>query len=349
MAEEKAVGNRKNLSDMTLEEMRVWFLSLGEKRFRADQVYRWIYQGAGSFDEMKNLPVNLRKKLAVTARLAVPHIVQVQRAADGTRKYLFRLEDDNCIESVFMKYHYGNAICVSSQAGCRMGCAFCASTREGLARNLSAGEMAGQVLAAQRETGERIGHIVVMGSGEPFENYDALARFLRLLHAKEALGISMRHITVSTCGLVPGIHRFVRDFPQVNLAISLHAPTDALRSRLMPVNRKYPLTELMAACEDYMAQTGRRITFEYALMKGINDRDEDIDRLLALLAGKRAHVNLIPLNAVRESAFSGSSRTRAREICQILEDHGIPATVRRRLGSEIDAACGQLRLSRKRS
>ncbi len=337
-----------SLSDMTLSEMRNFFSSIGEKPFRANQVYRWIHKGATSFAEMKNLPQSLKDKLSKEATVATMETVIVQQSkTDGTRKYLFGLADGNCIESVFMKYHYGNSICVSSQAGCAMGCAFCASTRNGLVRNLTAGEMVGQLLAAERDTGEKINHLVVMGSGEPFENYRQLCRFLEMLHEKEGVSIGFRNITVSTCGVVPYMEKFARDYPQVNLAVSLHASQDQLRSRLMPINKRYPLQELLESCKAYVDKTRRRITFEYALIKGVNDSPEDIKKLAVILRDIHCHVNLIPLNGVSETGFAGNSRKEALEYADFLTVAGIPATVRRQLGNDIDAACGQLRLSKK--
>lgn len=332
---------------MTLDEMRGFFEMAGEKRFRADQVFGWISKGAVSFDEMTNLPLGMREKLSERCRISDPEKILVQRSkTDDTRKYLFGMEGGSRIESVFMKYSYGNSICISSQAGCRMGCAFCASTRNGLERNLTAGEMVSQLLAASADTGERIGHVVVMGTGEPFENYEELSRFIRILNEKKGLGIGMRNITVSTCGIIPVIDRFAADFREAGLAISLHAADDRLRSKLMPVNRKYPLADLMKAAEGYIEKTGRRLTFEYALIDGVNDSSRDIKKLAGLLCGMNAHVNLIPLNEVSETGFCGSGRKKAEQIRDMLESRGIRATVRRELGSDIDAACGQLRLSK---
>lgn len=273
---------------------------------------------------------------------------------DGTRKFLFEMETSDFVEGVFMKYGYGNSLCVSSQVGCRMGCRFCASALGGFVRNLSAGEMLGQVLAAENHVRDEgtdedpsINHIVVMGMGEPFDNYDNLACFLRLLHDEKGRNMSYRNMTVSTSGIVPVIERFGEDFPQVNLAISLHRLTDEGRSRIMPVNRKYPLDMLLEAAERYTDKTRRRITFEYALISGENDSDEDVNLMIKRLGGMLCHVNLIPLNKVDETGFSGSGRRRAAEIAARLDRAGIPATVRRELGGEIDGACGQLRLKKK--
>lgn len=337
-----------NLRNLELNQMEELLVSMGYPKFRAKQIFQWIYKGATTFDEMNNVPKALREDLAkqcIIGRLKVPE-VQKSRT-DGTRKYLFELEDGNLIESVFMKYKYGNSICVSSQAGCRMGCRFCASTRKGLARNLTAGEILSQLMEAEADTGEKIGHIVVMGTGEPFDNYENLSAFLRIVNDKNGLNIGMRNITVSTCGLVPVIGRFAEDFPQVNLAISLHGTTDRIRGSMMPVNQRYPLEVLLPACREYTEKTGRRITFEYTMVNGVNDSDEDAYRLCKMLKGMLCHVNLIPLNKVAESGFDTVSRKRAGEFQEILESRGIAATVRRELGSDIDAACGQLRLGKK--
>ncbi|MCI5722159.1 MAG: 23S rRNA (adenine(2503)-C(2))-methyltransferase RlmN [Firmicutes bacterium] len=337
-----------NLRDLTLKEMEELIVSMGEPKFRAKQVFGWIYKGKTDFREMTNLPEVFRQKLKETAYIGAVEPLKIQKSkTDGTRKYLFRLEDGNLIESVFMKYKYGNSICVSSQAGCRMGCCFCASTRNGLDRNLTPGEILSQLMAAEADTGERIGHIVVMGTGEPFDNYDNLSRFIRIVNDPNGLNIGMRNITVSTCGLVPVIRRFGRDFPQVNLAISLHGTTDEIRGSMMPVNGKYPLEVLIPACRDYTETTGRRITFEYTMVNGVNDSDEDAHRLSKLLQGMLCHVNLIPLNRVAESGFDTVSRKRAEEFRHLLEREGVVATVRRELGADIDAACGQLRLGKK--
>ena len=337
-----------NLRDLTLKEMEELIVSMGEPKFRAKQVFGWIYKGKTDFREMTNLPEVFRQKLKETAYIGAVEPLKIQKSkTDGTRKYLFRLEDGNLIESVFMKYKYGNSICVSSQAGCRMGCCFCASTRNGLDRNLTPGEILSQLMAAEADTGERIGHIVVMGTGEPFDNYDNLSRFIRIVNDPNGLNIGMRNITVSTCGLVPVIRRFGRDFPQVNLAISLHGTTDEIRGSMMPVNGKYPMEVLIPACRDYTETTGRRITFEYTMVNGVNDSDEDAHRLSKLLQGMLCHVNLIPLNRVAESGFDTVSRKRAEEFRHLLEREGVVATVRRELGADIDAACGQLRLGKK--
>ena len=302
--------------------------------------------GAESFEDMSNLPKTLREKLAECATLVQPAVLREQVSKlDGTRKFLFELEDGNAIESVFMKYKFGNSICVSSQAGCRMGCRFCASTIGGLKRNLTPGEIVGQILAAQKQTGERISHVVVMGTGEPFDNYENLAAFIRIINDRNGLDIGMRNITVSTCGLVPKIARFAEDFPQVNLAISLHAASDEMRSEIMPVNKTYPMETLLEACKDYTEKTSRRITFEYTLVKGVNDSTEHAKMLASRLRGMLCHVNLIPLNKVEETGYDTTERGAVIRFQKVLNENGIPATIRRELGDDIDAACGQLRLS----
>ena len=339
-----------NLLDLQLNEIEELMKKLGQPKFRASQIFGWLYKeagkGAADFEDMTNVPAVLRQKLAEISVIGLPMILKAQESAlDGTRKYLFGLGDGNAVESVFMRYKFGNSICVSSQAGCRMGCSFCASTLGGLARNLTAGEIAGQILSAERDTGERISHVVVMGSGEPFDNYENLSSFIRIINDPKGLNIGMRNITVSTCGIVPMIERFGEDFPQVNLAVSLHAADNESRSDIMPVNRKYPMTELLKACRNYAANTSRRVTFEYTLVKGVNDSEEDAEKLAELLRGMLCHVNLIPLNTVRERKFETTGKAAAQRFRAKLEARGIPATIRRELGDDIDAACGQLRLS----
>ena len=339
-----------NLIDLQLNELEELMKELGQPKFRAAQVFSWLYKeagkGAADFNDMTNIPKMIREKLSEISTIGLPEILKVQESKlDGTRKYLFGLAAGNGVESVFMRYKFGNSICVSSQAGCRMGCSFCASTLGGLERNLTAGEIAGQILSAERDTGERISHVVVMGSGEPFDNYENLSGFIRIINDPKGLNIGMRNITVSTCGIVPMIERFGEDFPQVNLAISLHASDDSRRSELMPVNRKYPLAELLKACKKYAEKTSRRVTFEYTLVKGVNDSREDAERLAALLCGMLCHVNLIPLNTVKERKFETTSREAAQKFRERLEARGVPATIRRELGDDIDAACGQLRRS----
>ena len=341
---------RINLKDLQLNEMEKLLQDLGEPKFRAKQIFAWLYKGVDSFEEMTNVPASLKQKLAEAgADLGILKPLKVQISKyDGTRKYLFELRDGNCIESVFMKYKYGNTICVSSQAGCRMGCKFCASTIGGLSRNLTPGEILEQLLAAERDTGEPINHIVVMGTGEPFDNYENISKFIKIINDKNGRNLGMRNITVSTCGLAPMIEKFGNDFPQVNLAISLHAPNNDIRNSMMPVNKSYPIEVLIETCRKYAEKTSRRVTFEYTLVKGVNDTREHALELAALLRGMLCHVNLIPLNKVEETGLDTSDNKTAQEFQKTLENKGIPATIRRELGDDIDGACGQLRLERKK-
>ncbi len=334
------------LKGMRLSEMQDWFVSIGEKKFRGTQVFSRIYAGISEFSEITELSERLRKRLFDEAEINSVKMLKKQLSAkDGTRKYLFEVNGGHAIESVFMKYKYGNTACISSQAGCRMGCTFCASGINGLERNLTAAEIVDQVVAMQKDTSQRIGHIVVMGTGEPFDNYDELIKAIDILHDEKGLGISLRNITVSTCGLLKGIERFSRDMPQVNLAVSLHAAYQDRRRELMPVARAYEMKTLIDTCKMYTEITHRRITFEYALISGINDTDQDASALANLLRGMLCHVNLIPLNNVNENTFSGTPRENAKRFSQLLSDKGIQVTIRRELGSDISAACGQLRLT----
>lgn len=346
MEERDTESSLRNILDLDPSEMEELMLVMAEKRFRAAQVFGWLSKGASSFAQMANVPASLRERLAGAFYIGQPDIARSQRSKDGTVKCLFRFRDGTEVESVFMKYSYGNSICISSQAGCRMGCSFCASTMDGLERNLSGGEMLGEVLAMRNFTGEDINHVVVMGMGEPFDNYEELSRFIKLIHEPKGYGLSMRNITVSTCGLIPRIGDFAGDFPQVNLAVSLHAPNQALRERTMPVAKKYSYDELMAACRAYTDKTGRRITFEYAVIDGVNDSRDCAEELARNLRGMLAHVNLIPLNEVRGRDYRKANDESVRRFRDILEKRGIAVTVRRTLGSDIDAACGQLRRNR---
>ncbi|HWQ77321.1 MAG TPA: 23S rRNA (adenine(2503)-C(2))-methyltransferase RlmN [Anaerovoracaceae bacterium] len=336
---------RTDLMNLTLKETEQYLERLGEKKYRAKQVFGWIYKGAESFDAMTDLSLELRRKLSENAEIGKLKILKVQISRkDGTRKYLFGLKDGNSIESVFMKYVFGNTACISSQAGCRMGCGFCASAAGGLKRNLTAGEMTDQILSIEKDTGEKIGNVVVMGTGEPLDNYENLSAFIRNIHEKDGLNIGMRNITVSTCGLIPKIAELAKDFPQVNLAVSLHAPNDVIRNRLMPIARNYSMDELLDACKKHIAATGRRVTFEYALINGVNDSDGNAEELAKRLRGVNCHVNLIPMNQVAETGYAGTDKAGVERFRGLLEKRGIQVTVRRELGSDIDAACGQLRL-----
>lgn len=333
-----------DIKSMTLEELQDLVLSLGEKSFRAKQIYEWLHQHfAVSYDEMTNLPKALRQKLEDYSITALEVLdVQISRL-DGTRKYLFRLSDGNTIESVLMKYRHGNSVCISSQAGCRMGCRFCASTIGGLARNLLPSEMLDQVYRIQESLGERISNVVVMGSGEPLDNYDSLLRFIHLLTDERGIHISQRNLTVSTCGLVPKMYDLAEEKLQMTLAVSLHAPNDRKRRELMPIANKYSIDELLDACRYYFEKTGRRITFEYSLVAGVNDSREDAMELAGKLKGLNCHVNLIPVNPVRERSFVRSAREAVENFKINLEKCGINGTIRREMGSDIDGACGQLR------
>lgn len=339
---------KTNLLGLTIEEMMSFAVELGEAPFRGKQLFRWINRGVGDFSQMTDFSKTLREKLDSAACVEGVEIIHQQHdRKDGTRKFLYGLQDGNAVEGVFMKYRYGNSLCVSSQVGCRMGCRFCASALGGFVRNLTAGEILDQVMAAERYTGETISHIVVMGMGEPFDNYDNLKKFLQIIHHKDGRNLSCRNITVSTSGIIPVMKQFAEDFPQVNLAISLHRLDDRGRSEIMPINRKYPVDELLEAAGEYAEKTGRRVTFEYTLIKGENDSKADVELMKEKLRGLLCHVNLIPLNKVDETGYKGSSRKRAEEIAAELTGSGIAATVRRELGSEIDGACGQLRLKSK--
>lgn len=340
-------SGKVSLKDMTFPELREWMTDIGEKRFRADQLFRRLYQGAVTPQEITEFSGALRSRLESVGDMTAVSMLRKQVSKDGTRKYLFGVRDGLAIESVFMKYKYGNTACISSQAGCRMGCAFCASGIGGLERNLTAGEMADQIVAMERDTGERIGHIVVMGTGEPFDNYDQLLRFIEIVHDERGLNIGMRNITVSTCGILKRIKQFAEDMPSVNLAISLHAPEDELRRKIMPVAKGYEMSELLEACRYHEEKTHRRTTFEYALMKGVNDSDEHAAKLASLLKGMLCHVNLIPLNYVEEKGMRGTERKNAERFAEILDSRGIEVTIRRELGSDISAACGQLRLENR--
>ncbi len=337
---------KKNLKDYTLPEMSEQLREWGEPAFRAKQIFEWLYRGVSSVEEMTNIPKTLREKLKETATIGSVQVAQkLVSNIDGTRKYLLKLEDGNLIESVLMKYQHGYTICISSQVGCRMGCAFCASTKGGKLRDLTAGEIIGQVMAVQQDLGERISNIVMMGIGEPLDNYENVLRFLENVTHPDGLNIGQRHISLSTCGIVPKIRDLAEHKLQITLSVSLHAANDEARSAIMPVNRKYPIAQLLDACDYYIQKTNRRISFEYTLIDGVNDRSSNADELIALLKGRLCHVNLIPVNAVKENSFSKTPPKRVEQFRQRLEHAGIPATVRREMGADINAACGQLRNS----
>ncbi len=341
----ETMGKKKDICSYTYEELAEEMKAAGEKAFRARQIYQWLHvKLADSFDEMTNLSKVLREKLDREYEIARMDLVERQISkADPTEKILFELEDGNMVESVLMKYDYGNSVCISSQAGCRMGCAFCASTIGGLKRNLKASEMLRQIYKIQKTTGERVSNIVVMGTGEPLDNYDNFVRFIRMISAPEGLNISQRNITASTCGIVPGILRLAEEGFQITLALSLHAGTQEKRKSLMPVANRYELSEVLAACDTYFEKTGRRITFEYSLVKDVNDTDQDAADLIRIAGHRNCHINLIPVNPVRERSYVRPSRQNALKFQNKLEKNGINVTIRRERGSDIDGACGQLR------
>ena len=338
---------RTDIKSLNLEELTAFLVSAGEKPFRAKQLYEWIHQKlAASYDEMTNLPKSLKEKLIETAEL--PSLTAAEEKIsqiDGTRKYLFALSDGNIIESVLMKYKHGNSVCISSQVGCRMGCRFCASTLDGLERNLSPAEMLDQIYRIQKLTGERVSNVVVMGSGEPLDNYDNLVKFIRLLTDENGLNISQRNVTVSTCGIVPGILKLADEKLQITLALSLHAPNDEVRKSLMPVANRYPLSDVLSACHTYFEKTGRRITFEYSLVSGVNDNLKEAAALAALLKIQHGHINLIPVNPIKERDYVQSDRKAIEAFKNLLEKNGINVTIRREMGRDINGACGQLRKS----
>lgn len=336
---------KKDIKSMTAEELAAEIANLGEKPFRAAQIYDWMHgKQARSFAEMTNLSKEFRRVLEEHFSYTSLTPVDMQESKiDGTKKFLFGLADGNVVESVWMKYKHGNSVCISSQVGCRMGCRFCASTLDGLERNLLPSEMLDQIYAITRLTGERVSNVVVMGTGEPFDNYENLLRFLRLLTDEKGLHISQRNITVSTCGLVSYIYRLAEERLQITLALSLHATTDEKRRRLMPIANRYSIDELMRACADFFSKTGRRITFEYSLVGGVNDTDEDAAELSALAGPLHCHVNLIPVNPIKERDFVQSEAERIIAFKNKLEKNRINVTIRREMGRDIDGACGQLR------
>lgn len=338
---------KTDIRSLSYEELENRLLSMGEERFRARQIYGWLHKKlASGYDEMLNVPKSLREALKEQYSFQPLEIVDMKESKiDGTRKYLFCLEDGNMIESMWMQYRHGNTVCISSQAGCRMGCRFCASGIGGLMRNLTAAEMLDQVCRIQVQTGERVSNIVVMGSGEPLDNYEETIRFLHRASDKDGLHISQRSITISTCGIVPGIRRLAKEGLQVTLALSLHAPNDRLRKELMPIAARYPLPEVLAACREYFEATGRRLTFEYSLIRGVNDSLEQARQLAVLIKDMHGHVNLIPINPVKERRYMQPRCQNIMAFKACLEKNGIAVTIRREMGRDIDGACGQLRRS----
>ncbi len=336
---------KTDIKSMNSEEIRQLCAEMGLPKFRADQLYSWLQKvGVSSYDEMTNLSKDLRLKLKEEYPLYCCEI-ELKRVSkiDGTVKYLFRLHDGEFIESVLMKYKYGYTLCISSQVGCKMGCMFCASTKSGCVRNLTAGEMIGQIHAAQRDMNVRVSHVVIMGMGEPLDNYDNAMKFLSLAGDEKGLNLGMRNISLSTCGIVPKMYELMEKNLQITLSVSLHAPENELRSKIMPVNRRYPLDELMKVCRAYVKHTSRRISFEYAMIAGVNDTPECARKLAALVKDMLCHVNLIPANEIDESTHKRSGEKTLNSFCDILRSQGVNVTVRRSLGSDIDASCGQLR------
>lgn len=336
---------KTDIRSLLPEELAAECKNMGLPAYRSGQIFRWLHvEGVASFAEMTNLSMQLREKLNDNYEIFHCTIENKQVSLyDSTIKYLFRLNDGEFVESVLMKYKYGYTLCVSTQVGCRMGCKFCASTLNGVVRSLTASEILAQVFAAQKDSGERVSHVVMMGMGEPLDNYDNSLRFLRLVSHPQGLNLSMRNISLSTCGIVPNIYRLMDENLQLTLSVSLHAPNDSIRSSMMPVNRKWPVDELLKACRDYTKHTSRRISFEYSMVRGVNDSEACARELGAKLKGMLCHVNLIPVNAVDETGCVGSAPKTVQKFAEILEKYGLPVTVRRTLGADIDAACGQLR------
>ena len=333
-----------NLKDLTLEELKVFLTQIGEKPFRAKQIFAWLHRGVVSFDEMTDISIALRKKLSDKSYITKPEIIRkLESKLDNTKKYLFRLEDGNCVESVVMYYKHGITICISCQVGCRMGCKFCASTIGGLVRSLTPGEILDQIIFAQKDIGERISNVVMMGIGEPLDNFENVLKFLKNVNDENGINIGYRHISLSTCGVVPGIYKLMEENIPLTLSVSLHAPEDSIRSGIMPVNKAYSIDKLITACKEYTKVTKRRISFEYALIRNVNDNKTEAHKLAKLIRGMLCHVNLIPVNNVEENDFKKPSKEKIKEFSNTLEQYGITVTVRRELGSDISASCGQLR------
>ena len=333
-----------DLKDFEYAELEKFIVGLGEKKFRAAQIFKWLHEGVTSYDEMTDISKSLREKLKEVSYVSTLETeCKLVSKIDGTVKYLFRLPDGNCIESVVMRYHHGLTICISSQIGCRMSCRFCASTIGGLYRSLTAGEILNQVLFAQKDMGERISNIVLMGIGEPLDNYDNVVKFLHNVNHEKGINIGLRHITLSTCGVVPGIYRLADEDMPITLTISLHAPNDEIRDSIMPINHKYKTDELLKACKYYKEKTNRRISFEYSLISGVNDSFDNAQELADKIKDLQAHVNLIPVNKVEEREFKKGTKAEINSFLKHLTDCGVNATIRRELGSDISASCGQLR------
>ena len=336
---------KKDIRAYGYEELQKEMATIGEKAFRAKQIYEWLHvKLVDHFDEMTNLSKALREKLEENYEILPVVMLERQISQiDGTNKFLFRLYDGNVVESVLMKYKHGNSVCISSQVGCRMGCAFCASTIGGLVRNLSPSEMLGQIYQIQKISGERVSNVVIMGTGEPMDNYDNFLKFIHLLTDEHGLNISQRNVTVSTCGIVPKMKELAKEHLQITLALSLHGSSQEKRKKLMPIANKYELSEVLEACDDYYKQTGRRVTFEYSLVAGVNDGPDDVKELTGILKHRNCHLNLIPVNPIKERDFKKPDSKKAMEFQNKLEKNGINVTIRREMGSDIDGACGQLR------
>ena len=338
------MGEKICISDLTLDALTAYIVGLGQPKFRAKQIFKWLHQKlVTEFSQMTDQPKALLALLEEQCTIAAPVIRRRQQSRDGTVKYLLQLADGNCIETVLMRYKYGNTVCVSTQVGCAMGCRFCASTQAGRVRDLTAGEIAAEIYTAQKDTGERVSHIVLMGIGEPLHNFNNVMDFLEIISCPEGVNIGMRNISLSTCGLVPMIDRLAQEKLQLTLSVSLHAPNNQIRSSMMPVNDAYPVEQLIQTVRRYQDTTGRRVSFEYSMVRGVNDSDACAKQLADLIRGMGAHVNLIPINPVDGSPYSATDAANVRRFQQKLESLGVNATVRRRLGSEISAACGQLR------
>ena len=337
----------RNLMDMTIEEIEKMLADMGQQKFRAKQIFKWVNSGIKSLEDMTNISKQLRQQLAEVCKIERIKLVnKLESKLDPTAKYLFELEDGNLIESVLMEYKHGLTACISSQAGCRMGCKFCASTGANFSRNLTAGEMLDQVLTMQQDSGKRIGHVVLMGIGEPLDNYDNVIKFLKLINHPDGLMIGLRNISLSTCGVVPKILQLAQENIPITLSVSLHSSQDDKRSEMMPINKSFCIDKLISACKIYTESTKRRITFEYAMISGENDSEQDAKDLAKLLKGMLCHVNLIPVNSVQGNGYKKSSRIQIDNFKNIMESRGIETTVRRELGSDINAACGQLRKNR---
>lgn len=340
--------NRAYIKDFDIEEIEKIIYDITQEKFRAKQIFTWIHRGITTFDEMTDIPISFRGKLKESFSIYSFKVISLQKSPEGTSKFLFGLEDGNAIESVLMKYKYGYTACISTQVGCKMGCRFCASAKCGFVRNLSSGEIIEQVLSIQRETGNRIAKIVFMGIGEPLENYDNVIKAIKLLNNPLGLNIGLRNISISTCGLVPQINQLAKENIPVTLSISLHAPNDIIRSKLMPINKRYPVKELINACKEYIKITNRKMYFEYVMIENVNDREKEAYELSGLIKGLLAHVNLIQLNPIGQKELKRSNPGRIKKFVEVLKSQGISVTLRRELGTKIDAACGQLRLKKNK-